>query len=188
MPREEAEFEELLAMYCAPVLKNIKIANMFHVSNKQFDDVKDLVQRYQNKLKQCGVQFYLFQEGCKRLTIYVYRKHALLHRLHHSKVHSFLSDFGYPDQEDLSAIFKHLNHRLCESCSYPHEIGVFLGYPLEDVEGFMKQESCKLVGYWKVYGNLEDTLKTFEAYDQARDYVIGMTGNGNEIRDILAAS
>ena len=35
---------------------------------------------------------------------------------------------------------------------------------------------------------LEDTLKTFEAYDQARDYVIGMTGNGNEIRDILAAS
>ena len=43
-------------------------------------------------------------------------------------------------------------------------------------------------GYWKVYGNLEDTLKTFEAYDQARDYVIGMTGNGNEIRDILAAS
>ena len=50
MPREEAEFEELLAMYCAPVLKNIKIANMFHVSNKQFDDVKDLVQRYQNKL------------------------------------------------------------------------------------------------------------------------------------------
>ena len=43
-------------------------------------------------------------------------------------------------------------------------------------------------GYWKVYGNLEDTLKTFEAYDQARDYVIGMTGSGNEIRDILAAS
>lgn len=185
MPREEAEFKELLAMYCAPVLKNIKIANMFHVSNKQFDDVKDLVQRYQNKLKQCGVQFYLFQEGCKRLTIYVYRKHALLHRLHHSKVHSFLSDFGYPDQEDLSAIFKHLNHRLCESCSYPHEIGVFLGYPLEDVEGFMKQESCKLVGYWKVYGNPERAKRLFKMYDVYRDELLDGVYEGKRIERLL---
>ncbi len=56
--------------------------------------------------------------------------------------------------------------------------------------GFIKKEGRDFLysGYWKVYGNLEDTLKTFEAYDRARDYVISMTGNGNEIRDILAAS
>ena len=73
---------------------------------------------------------------------------------------------------------------------FPHEIGLVLGYPPVDVEGFIEKEGRDFLysGYWKVYGNLEDTLKTFEAYDQARDYVIGMTGNGNEIRDILAAS
>ena len=70
---------------------------------------------------------------------------------------------------------------------FPHEIGLVLGYPPVDVEGFIEKEGRDFLysGYWKVYGNLEDTLKTFEAYDQARDYVIGMTGNGNEIRDIL---
>ena len=69
-------------------------------------------------------------------------------------------------------------------------VGLVLGYPPVDVEGFIEKEGRDFLysGYWKVYGNLEDTLKTFEAYDQARDYVIGMTGNGNEIRDILAAS
>ena len=73
---------------------------------------------------------------------------------------------------------------------FPHEMGVLLGYPTEDVLGFIENQGKNYLyaGYWKVYGNLEDTLKTFEAYDRARDYVICMTGNGNEIRDILAAS
>ena len=71
-----------------------------------------------------------------------------------------------------------------------HEIGLVLGYPPVDVEGFIKKggRDFYIPDIGNVYGNLEDALKTFEAYDRARDYVISMTGNGNEIRDILAAS
>ena len=69
------------------------------------------------------------------------------------------------------------------------EIGLVLGYPPVDVEGFIKKEGRDFLysGYWKVYGNLEDTLKHSKCMT-GRDYVISMTGNGNEIRDILAAS
>ncbi len=32
-----------------------------------------------------------------------------------------------------------------EEATYPHEIGIFLGYPLEDVLGFIQ------LVFWKVY-------------------------------------
>ena len=186
MPREEAEFEELLAMYCAPVLKGIKVANMFHVSDQQFDDVNALIYQYQKKIQHCGVEFCLFQEGCKRLTIYVYRKCALLMLLHHPNVHSFLSTFGYPKNKDLTDTFQYLNTRLCKSCSYPHEIGIFLGYPLEDVKGFMRQEPCKLVGYWKVYNNPEEAKRLFQLYDTYRDELLDGIYEGQRIERLLS--
>ena len=45
LPKDEVEFEEPLALYCGLVLKKVKIANMFHVSDKQFNHVRELVQR-----------------------------------------------------------------------------------------------------------------------------------------------
>ena len=104
-----------------------------------------------------------------------------------------MASFGYEDlglEETLDRIADGYQEHMDGKRGFPHEIGLVLGYPPVDVEGFIKKEGRDFLysGYWKVYGNLEDTLKIFEAYDRARDYVICMTGNGNEIRDILAAS
>ena len=48
---------------------------------------------------------------------------------------------------------------------FPHEVGLFLGYPPEDVEGFIenKARSCKLTGYRKVYSD-EEKAKNFAKY------------------------
>lgn len=56
--------------------------------------------------------------------------------------------------------------RLGESDEFPHEIGLFLGYPVEDVKGFIENKaSCaKCVGYWKVYGDEEKAQKLFNQY------------------------
>lgn len=37
---------------------------------------------------------------------------------------------------------------------FPHEVGFFLGYPAEDVVGFIrnKGQNFKFCGRWKVYG------------------------------------
>ena len=101
MPREEAKFEELLAIHCAPVLKRKKIANMFHVTKNQFKNIRQLIAKYAQKMKRYGIEFFLFQEGCCRLTVYVYQRSALLLRLHQSHVQSFLSALNYPDSIDL---------------------------------------------------------------------------------------
>lgn len=38
---------------------------------------------------------------------------------------------------------------------FPHEIGLFLGYPAEDVKGFIENKAAcsKCSGCWKVYGD-----------------------------------
>ena len=53
---------------------------------------------------------------------------------------------------------------------FPHEIGVFLGYPASDVEQFIEQDgqNYKMNGYWKVYDHVMDSARIFSAYDQAR--------------------
>jgi hypothetical protein len=49
---------------------------------------------------------------------------------------------------------------------FPHEIGVFLGYPLQDVKGFIENNgrNSKYTGLWKVYGDKAASIRMFEKY------------------------
>ena len=51
-------------------------------------------------------------------------------------------------------------------CTFPHEMGFFLGYPYEDVLGFIEHggRDCLAVGPWKVYAHLDRALRTFKRY------------------------
>lgn len=53
---------------------------------------------------------------------------------------------------------------------FPHEIGLFLGYPVWDVEGFIKNKGLnyKICGYWKVYDDLPGAISKFTEYDKLR--------------------
>ena len=54
--------------------------------------------------------------------------------------------------------------------SIPHEIGIFLGIPRGDVEGFIKNQGKNylLNGYWKVYTGLDRAIELFRSYDASR--------------------
>lgn len=63
---------------------------------------------------------------------------------------------------------------LKSSKDFPHEIGLFLGYPYEDVKGFIdnKGECSKCIGCWKVYGDVSRAEDTFDRYKRCTsDYV-----------------
>ena len=51
---------------------------------------------------------------------------------------------------------------------FPHEIGLFLSYPPEDVKGFIENRAAKskCTGHWKVYGDERRTRALFEKYDR----------------------
>ena len=99
--------------------------------------------------------FYLFQTDNHLITIYVYLKKALLLHLSNSNIKLFLAKYGYPSSNELTEIFNYLNYRLNAENGYPHEIGIFLRFPLDDVKGFIQKYPCYFIGYWKVYSNVE---------------------------------
>ncbi|MDR0758852.1 MAG: DUF3793 family protein [Treponema sp.] len=59
------------------------------------------------------------------------------------------------------------------SSQFPHEVGIFLGYPADDVLGFVEHngQNYKLCGYWKVYGDVERAKACFRQYDECRERI-----------------
>jgi hypothetical protein len=79
---------------------------------------------------------------------------------------------GYDEPLSLNRSLHRLKLRFENIC--PHEIGIFLGIPVEDVYGFIshKGEGCLLCQYWKVYHNLERAQNLFDCYDRAKISII----------------
>ncbi|TGE38239.1 DUF3793 family protein [Desulfosporosinus fructosivorans] len=81
----------------------------------------------------------------------------------------FLRGLGYPQQYSVEGYVNYLVTRLNKK-DFPHEIGLFLGYPLKDVLGYIGHPSLKLVKIngWKIYGNDKLSNKRYESFLQAR--------------------
>ena len=56
--------------------------------------------------------------------------------------------------------------RLSTGGDFPHEVGLFLGYPVEDVIGFIenKGKNCLCCGCWKCYSNACAAQKAFDKF------------------------
>ena len=89
-----------------------------------------------------------------RALLYLFRPAALSRDLAQGEVRRLLRQAGYRDLGQ-GACLAELRRRLGAGGDFPHEIGLFLGYPPEDVAGFVRHrgKGCKCVGCWKVYGD-----------------------------------
>ena len=83
----------------------------------------------------------------------------------------------------------HLIKRLAECDEFPHEIGLFIGYPPEDVSGFIENNACgfKCVGCWKVYGDREKAEKTFSRYKKCTQVYQEQWTKGKSIERLTIA-
>ena len=70
---------------------------------------------------------------------------------------------------------------------FPHEIGLFLSYPPEDVKGFLEHRPCKCVGCWKVYENEEAAKKTFAKYKACTRVYCRQLASGIDIERLTVA-
>lgn len=97
--------------------------------------------------------------------LYVFRPETLRRDLHALPAREILREAGYADLH-WSRCLKKLMERLRLAKDFPHEIGLFLSYPPEDVRGFIENraQNSKCTGYWKVYGDEKKARETFEKY------------------------
>lgn len=185
MSKEQKLFEEYLAYHCAPALKKYKLANMFHIPRTAIPCVDNLIREYNEKFADKHLTFRILQADKPRITIYLYSFEILENVLLDPEIRTFLEQYDYPIHS-LSACLDHLDKRM-EETDFPHEIGIFLGYPLSDVLGFINNEPCCCIGAWKVYSpkKAEYFKSLFKLFDHVRDQFINAIENGVRIEQLV---
>ncbi len=160
------EFERALAYHCAPSMAGIKAADLFTWPNGSGQEIR----RYAGDLARRGICLRELRRGKRRTLLLVYRPACLERCLSCPRVRAMLERAGYPAGVSPEELLGRLMERL-EGEAFPHEIGLFLGYPPEDVEGFCRHrgQNYKLSGRWKVYGDREAACRRFQRYDHCRD-------------------
>ena len=101
--------------------------------------------------------------------VYVYRPAMLHKRLERTDIADFLHGQGYASLKLSDALATLARHIHCGE-EFPHEVGIFLDYPLADVIGFIRHQGAAFccVGCWKAYTNEEQARRTFALYRKCR--------------------
>ena len=139
------------------------------------EDLTEQLEQLRQQLLPRGVELRLLQLGPDRALVYVYRIRRLVRDLADPEIRQFLQGCGYRDFSAEGAL-AHLARRIAENGGeFPHEIGLFLGYPLGDVQGFIthRGQNCKCTGCWKVYCNEQEAQKQFCRLQSAGPFTVG---------------
>ncbi|MEI0478565.1 DUF3793 family protein [Brachyspira pulli] len=179
-------FDELIINHCAPALSGIKIANIF---TYQYDSKKELekeVSSYNDILSFKNIKVSIIKDNANKAIIYVYNEKELENYLLDDEIFEFLENYGYKSKNIHESI-DFLKTRMQYAESFPHEIGIFLGYPLIDINGFINNygKNSLYTGYWKVYHNKNEAIKIFDNYNKCRDFYISTFLNGKGILEIM---
>lgn len=157
--------EEMILKHCAPTLARIKTANLFSCSVKSKEELTESLRKYNRQFVKKGLRILPLSYKNSRALIYIYRPQLLSRDLSHSYAKELLGGLGY-FSESIPLSVARLISRFKETGDFPHEIGLFLGYPPEDVKGFIEcgPRCYKCKGCWKVYSDEEKALRLFKKY------------------------
>ncbi|MDO4293979.1 MAG: DUF3793 family protein [Eubacteriales bacterium] len=171
-----------LALQCAPLLAGIKVSNLLIIPLADWCNLCRM-------LKGSGICVRALYGSGEKITLLLYRREALEGWLNRREVGSLMALLGYESLE-LHSIFRKLEQKIGGhgrgEMPFPHELGLLLGYPAEDVLGFMGmgQGKCLYTGYWKVYAGLKEKLRLFAEYDRATDAALAMAHRGENVLEL----
>lgn len=157
--------EDYLVQHCAPTLAGIKTGSLFTCPLTSREELLDSLRRLNKQFQPKGIRIIPLRFSSQKALIYLYRPSRLATDLSDLTAVKLLRQQGY-DPEHQNQCVVRLARRIRSQKDFPHEIGLFLGYPPEDVCGFMENKAChfKCTGCWKVYSNEESAQKTFAMY------------------------
>ncbi|EHO50126.1 hypothetical protein HMPREF1866_00633 [Lachnoanaerobaculum saburreum] len=178
----ENSVELRLIIQNAAVLKGKRISGMLFLNDKE-------LARISMKLHNTNISLIILCTCKKRHLVMVYRAKELEEHLRSKEVSDYLREFGYRRDDFISNLIRlhqRMNGFYNKMKEFPHEVGVFLGYPICDIKGFLENKGERYLhsGYWKIYGNLEETRKKFLSYDEAREIAIDEFLSGRELESI----
>lgn len=180
--------EELIIEHCSPTLAGIKTGSLFTCAYDSCEALRDFIRALNRRLNPKGLRMLMLRRSEKRALLYLYRPCKLKQDMSDAMTQTLLSSYDYPCGNPERCI-AHLIRRLRQNEKFPHEIGLFLGYPAQDVEGFIKNEAkcAKCTGFWKVYGDEKSAQETFEKYKKCRAVYLKQFHAGKSIERLAVA-
>ena len=157
--------EDYIVRNCAPTLAGLKTGNLFTCPCQDRDTLLASVRQLNRRLSAKGLRLLPLRFSDSKALLYLFRPARLRKDLSEKTAEELLRCHGY-DTGSCEKCVVHLAKKLRREEAFPHEIGLFLGYPPEDVQGFICQgpDCCKCTGCWKVYGDPEAAQKKFAQY------------------------
>ena len=162
--------EEMFVRQCAPTLAGVKTGSLFSCPYDTREGMTEDVRRLNRVLVPKGLRLLPLRYSEKRVLLYLYRPTELWRDLNDDKAAEILDAAGYSCTDCDRCVVK-LIQRLRGNKDFPHEIGLFLSYPPEDVKGFIDNNAAnfKYSGLWKVYGDEKRAKAMFEKFKKCTD-------------------
>lgn len=177
------KIENQFVFQCAPLIAGLRISNLFIIR-------KNSLRRLCSLLQMGGIRCRLLFQEEDRLTVLLYHASMLSVYLRGKRARNLLIREGY-EEFGVNAVLCLFTRRYRQYREgrqpFPHELGLLLGYPLEDVEGFIQNEgkNCLYTGYWKVYANVPAKRHLFRKYESAREDLMKQICQGTEVEQVL---
>lgn len=175
--------ETQLALQCAPLITGLKVSNLLIISKGNEEVVKRILNR-------TGISYYRLIQIRTKTTFLLFRRNELEEFLSDEKVKNVFRKAGYKSLQ-IGKILRTFSLRYeaymqGDKC-FPHEMGLLLGYPVEDVVGFVENNGKNFLysGYWKVYKNQKAKVKLFDKFKVAEETLIHLLSNGLSMSDII---
>ncbi len=165
--------EKVLVEYCAPTLAGIKPASMFTWKPVYLQGEKAVlaIDELNEKLTYRGISIKVLKKSSEKYLLLVYREKILKDLLKDERAKEILRERNYAVDLELENMLEDLSLRMKHIDDFPHEIGIFLGYPIDDVIAFIenKGKNCRYIGFWKVYKNELQDMRLFEKFIKCRE-------------------
>lgn len=158
----------ILAYHAAPTIEGIKAASVITFTRDR-RNLCLLWEKYKGSfLYYYKLDYKELKKDNRKTVILLYQRKLLLNVISNYENRQYLGGVGYSSQMTLEEILDLLTKRY--EYSFPHEIGIFLGFPLKDVKEFIRYPEKKplLYGYWKVFSDVEQAKFKFDLYDRAK--------------------
>ncbi len=180
--------DEYIIRNCAPTLAGIKTGNIFTCPFETRDALLDSLRKMNKRLGKKGLRVIPLRFSDEKALIYLFRPSMLRSDLADTSAVRILQQHGY-NTASCEKCVVHLAKKLRQQGDFPHEIGLFLGYPPEDVCGFIENNACgcKCVGCWKVYGDEDAAKKKFAQYKKCSKVYYDQWAKGKDIERLTVA-
>lgn len=194
---DRKQFDQLLALHCAPTLAGLKAASMVALPGRSMEELRDFFRVYEQCFACKGLKVMELRQQKAHVLLLIYRPVVLQRLLRRKTAKDILAMCGYPPEAALEELLSHLKRRMEQKLmehgvrnGFPHEIGLFLGYPPHDVKGFIQHggRNFRQCGFWKVYDNEKAVLHLFHCYAVCTKRVYDSLQEGVSLQSMICSA